>query len=121
MNDFFDRVFPPIDVRDVLTLAKSYEGPDAQRIVKALIYRYPAEIHKCKALPDYSEAAMARYALDVVLDYARYNLPKLFEAMMLERYTAGGMGEETARYFIRQELAAVSRGNFYSNGGRKWV
>jgi hypothetical protein len=72
-------------------------------------------------MPGYTDAGLLNYAMDAVLDYARYKSPALFRTMMLERYTAGGMDAETADYFISGELAAVERGNFYSNGGKRWA
>jgi hypothetical protein len=121
MNDILDRIFPPLDVQDILTLAKTYEGPDKQRIVKALTHCYPIETNQCKALPGYSENTLTGYVMDIVLDYACHKLPALFRAMMIERYIAGGMDNETADHFITEELTAVSSGNFYTKRGRRWV
>jgi hypothetical protein len=117
----FDGIFPLIDVSDLLTRAKMYsDGSDTQRIIRALEDRYPVCVGQCKFTPGYTDVKLLDYIMDVVLDYARYKAPALFRAMMFERYMAGGMDAETAHHFISGELTALERGNFYSNGGRKW-
>lgn len=121
MTGLFDGIIPPLDVAGILTLAKTYEGPDRRRVVRAFEERYPVQADRCRLQPGYTDTMFEGYIMDIVLDYARYNAPPLFRAMMIERYTAGGMDAETAHHFISQELTAVQRGNFYTNGGRKWV
>jgi hypothetical protein len=122
MANPFDGVFPFIDAENLLTRAKTYEeGSDGQRLLRALADCYPVYVSRCRALPGYTDAALLNYVMSAVLDYARHKAPPLFRAVMLERYTAGGMDAETADYFISGELVAVERGNFYTNGGKNWV
>ncbi|MDR1147232.1 MAG: hypothetical protein LBK66_01225 [Spirochaetaceae bacterium] len=121
MTSPFDDIFSSLDMAKILILAKTFNGSDEQRLLRALADCYPVYVSRCRALPGYTDAALLGYVMDAVLDYARHKAPALFRAMMLERYTAGGMDAETADYFISGELTAVERGNFYTNGGKRWV